>query len=176
MISLSRWQLKLSLVSIWIVTILTPLVILPMSISYISQSDLSSWTVKPLYFFLFGAYDPSRSTTPSGWSTGPAYLVVVGLLLFFFIAYVLLVTIYSIDPRSKRWVIAIGVLSLFIPYAFTVIMGIPMEVLLGVGGVYIGPLPFQFLLGLVVMKIAERKQEVLKDDSVEERHWMDEKR
>ncbi|NHI90110.1 MAG: hypothetical protein EAX87_11355 [Candidatus Thorarchaeota archaeon] len=159
----------------WIVTILTPLVTFPSSFSYESHYGRDIWSVEPLYLFLFGAYDPSRGTTPSGWSTGPGYLVVVGLLLFFFIAYALLVTIYSIDPRNKRWVIAIGVLSLFIPYAFAGFIMIPIEILLGAGGVFIGPLPFQFVLGLVSMKIAERKQEVLKDDSVEEEHLMDEK-
>ena len=82
MSSLNRWQVKSTLVLLWAVTVLTPLVILPHGISY----DGSVWSVEIVYYFLFGAYfPPSLYSEPSGWVSGPAYLVMVVFLLLFFI-------------------------------------------------------------------------------------------
>ncbi len=51
-----------------------------------------------------------------------------------------------------------GVLSLFIPGLLTG-FGISVEVNLVSTGVYIGPLPFQLIIGLVVMRLAKSGKE-----------------
>ncbi|MBY8998210.1 MAG: hypothetical protein KGD60_10785 [Candidatus Thorarchaeota archaeon] len=153
MSSLNRWQVKFSLFLMWVVTIMTPLVIVPASLSYGSGYG---WSFEPAYFFLFGSYNPPGGAEPSGWMTGPAYLAVVVFLLVFFIIYLFQVTLYCMKPTVQRWAIVSGVLSLLIPSAFTGIT-IPFDAYLG--GVYVGSLPFQFILGLVVMRLAKSGKE-----------------
>jgi hypothetical protein len=148
MSSLSRWQVKLGLLVLWCVTFLTPLVIEPTSLSY--QSEIG-WEMAPMYFFLFGSYSPSGGPGPSGWMIGPMYVMIIVMLLLFFIIYALQVTYYCIKSVTQRWAIISGILSLAIPIFLG--LSVPFEARLS--GIYAGPLPFQFILGLAVMRIAK---------------------
>ena len=170
MSSLNRWKVKFALVLLWAVTLLTPLVILPSFISY----DASGWIVEPVYFFLFGSYYPPGGYGPSGWITGPAYMSVIVFLLLFFIIYAFQVTIYYMKPITQRWAIISGLLSLSIPIIFTGI-SVPVEVILGSAGVYIGPLPFQFILGLVAMRLAKSMKEEPESNLIKEKSSLWEK-
>ncbi len=158
---LDRWKVKFVLVLMWAVTVLLPLVILP---SGISGSDRDGWNVNLVYFFLFGSYyQPSRYHEPSGWISGPGYLLVIVMLLLFFIIYAFQVTLYYMKPTTQRWAIISGVLSLLIPGLLGG-MAVPVE-----AGVYVGPLPFQFILGLVVMRLATSGNEEPESGLVKER-------
>lgn len=142
-------------VLMWIVTVLTPLVILPHGSSY----GGGIWRVEVAYYFLFGAYfPPSRYSEPSGWIIGPSYLPVIVMLLVFFITYAIQVTIYCMNPKTQRWAIMSGVLSFLIPGLFTG-FGIFGEANFVSTGVYVGSLPFQFILGIVVMRLAKPMKE-----------------
>ena len=147
---LDRWKVKSVLLLMWIVTVLTPLAILP---SEISGSDMYGWHVRVVYYFLFGAYfQPSIYSEPSGWISGPSYLGAIVLLLPFFIIYAILVTLYCMKPRTQLWAIVSGVLSFVIPGIFAGFSFLAT-------GVYLGSLPFQFILGLVVMRLAKPGKE-----------------
>jgi hypothetical protein len=149
----------------WVVTILTPLVIVPASLSYNIEYG---WSFEPAYFFLFGFYNPPGGAEPSGWMTGPAYLAVVVFLLVFFIIYAFQVTLFSMRPRTQRWAIISGVLSLLIPGIITG-FGVPVEANLAGAGIYVGPLPFQFIIGLVVMRLAKSEQDIPERDLLEKK-------
>ena len=154
----------------WAVTILTPLVIFPASLSYDSGHG---WSFEPMYFFLFGAYNPPGGSEPSGWMTGPAYLVAIVFLLVFFIIYAFQVTLYYMRPTVQRWAIVSGVLSLLIPSIFTGI-SVPLEAYLD--GVYAGSLPFQFILGLLAMRLAKKEKESPEEGLLEEKtSWWEKK-
>jgi hypothetical protein len=144
---------------------MSPLVILPVVIEY---SSGVGWSAEPMYFFLFGAYNPPGGAEPSGWISGLNYLQVIMMLLLFFIIYAAQVTIYVRTPTTKRWAIVSGIVSLLIPYFFAgIIFSTPIEVLLGAGGVYVGPVPIQFVVGLLVMRISEKERVESVDDFLE---------
>lgn len=163
MSSLSRWQVKLGLLLFWGVTVLTPLVIGPTSLSYRSSSG---WELEIMYLFLFGAYFPSGGVNSSGWFTGLMFVPYFIMFLLFFLIYALQVTYYCFKPTTQRWAIISGLLSLIIPLA-TVGISVPFGAY--IGGVYAGPLPFQFILGLVVMRIVKTGIEKPEDGLVEEK-------
>lgn len=163
MSSLNRWQVKLALVLLWGVTVVTPLAIFPASLSYDAGRG---WQMDPMYFFLFGAYNPPGGSVPAGWMSGPVYLLVIMFLLSFFIIYVFQVTIYCMKPTTQRWAIISGLLSLVIPGIFTGI-SVPVEAIFD--GVYVGSLPFQFILGLVVMRLAKSGKDEPESGLVEEK-------
>ncbi len=164
---LDRWKVKSVLVLMWVVTVLTPLAILP---SGISGSDIYGWNVRVVYFFLFGAYyQPSLYSEPSGWMSGPSYIGAIVFLLQFFIIYAILVTLYCMKPKTRLWAIISGVLSLFIPGIFA---GFGFSFL--ATGVYLGPLPFQFILGLIVMRLVKRGKEKTPFGLIDEKSsWWD---
>ncbi|MDH4212996.1 MAG: hypothetical protein OEV85_03665 [Candidatus Thorarchaeota archaeon] len=147
MSSINRWQAKLGLLLLWCVTFLTPLVIGSISLSY--QAGIG-WEMEPIYYFLFGSYSPPGGAEPSGWMIGPMYVAVIFMLLLFFVIYALQVTYYCIKPTAQRWTIISGILSLVIPIFF---LGISFPFEAYTSGIYAGPLPFQFILGLVVIRI-----------------------
>ncbi len=149
MSSLSQWRVKLGLLLFWCVTFLTPLVIGPTFLSY--ESGIG-WKMEPVYLFLFGAYIPPGTVEPFGWFIGPMFMIYIVMILLFFIIYALQVTYYCIKPTTQRWAIISGLLSLIIPL-FEMGISVPFEAY--VGGIYAGPLPFQFILGLVVMRIVK---------------------
>ena len=166
--------MKLGLASMWFVTTLTPLVILPTTVIY----DGGRWSVEPTYYFLFGAYNPLGGADPSGWITGPIYVMALVTLLLFFIIYAFQVTLYTKETMTtRRWAIISGILSLLIPYAYLgFLFHTDIEILLGAGGVFIGPLPFQFALGLLVMGITGREDLESMDDFLENGNsWGNEK-
>ncbi|MHA1635452.1 MAG: hypothetical protein ACTSUZ_12935 [Candidatus Thorarchaeota archaeon] len=70
--------------------------------------------MEPMYFFLFGAYNPPGGVEPSGWIIGPLSLIYIFMFLFFFIVYAVLVTNYCMKPNSQRGSIVSGLLSLAI--------------------------------------------------------------
>ncbi|MFW9805899.1 MAG: hypothetical protein ACFFFK_04160 [Candidatus Thorarchaeota archaeon] len=151
-----RWRLGFVLVLLWIITTLTPLVILPHGITYSG----GVWRIDVAYYFLFGAYfPPSPYSDPSGWISGPNYLVIIMMILLFFIIYAIQVTIYCFKPKEQRWAILSGLLSLFIPGVF-VGFGILNEVNIASAGIYVGPLPFQFILGVFAMRLAKPDQAI----------------
>jgi len=169
MSSLDRWQVKIGLVIFWCITVLTPLVISPAILSYQSGQE---WEMEPMYFFLFGAYNPPGGAEPSGWFIGPLYVIYIFMFLFFFIVYALLVTNYCMKPNSQRGPIVSGILSLAIT-TFLFGMSIPWDARLS--GIYAGPLPFQFIAGLIMMKIVKAGIEVPKDELLEEKpSWWEE--
>ena len=152
-----RWQVKIGLVIFWCITVLTPLVISPAILSYQSGQG---WEMVPMYFFLFAAYGPS------GWVIGPIYVIYIFMFLFFFIVYAALVTKYCVKPNSQRGPIVSGVISLAIT-TFLFGMTIPLDARLG--GIYAGPLPFQFIAGLILMWIVKSGIEDPKDELLEEK-------
>jgi len=155
---------------LWCVTVLTPLVISPTSLSY--QSGIG-WEMEPTYFFLFGAYNPPGGTEPSGWILGSVYAMIIVMLLLFFIIYALQVTYYCIKPTTQRGAIVSGLLSLIIPI-FVSGMSVPFEAY--ASGIYAGPLPFQFILGLVVMWMVKSGIERPKDELLEKKpSWWEKK-
>ena len=163
MSSLVRWQVKIGLVIFWCITVLTPLVISPAILSYQSGQG---WEMEPMYFFLFAAYGPS------GWVTGPIYVIYIFMFLLFFIVYAALVTKYCMKPNSQRRPIVSGVISLAIT-TFLFGMTIPLNARLS--GIYAGPLPFQFIAGLIVMWIVKSGLEVPEDQLLEEKpSWWEE--
>jgi hypothetical protein len=163
-----RWWLGFALVLFWVVTILTPLAILPHGITY----DGNVWRIEGAYYYLFGAYfPPSPYSETSGWISGPTYLVAIMMILLFFIIYAIQVTIYCFKPNRKRWAILCGLLSLFIPGVFAG-FGILGEANIASAGVYVGPLPFQFILGLFAMRLAKPEQAIPKrEQSNKEYSW-----
>ena len=158
MSSLNQWQVKLALLLFWCVTLLTPLVIGPTIISYRSSSG---WQIEIMYMFLFGAYFPAV-----GWFIGPMYILYIVMFLLFFLIYALQVTFYCLNSTTQRWVIISGLLSLIIPLA---VIGMSVPFAAYIGGAYAGPLPFQFILGLIVMRIVKAGIEVPKDELLEEK-------
>jgi hypothetical protein len=170
MSSISRWQVKLALTLFWCVTLFTPLVI---SSTVLSYSSGEGWTIDPMYMFIFGAYAPHGSSSLSGWFIGPMYLSVIFMALFFFIVFAALVTKYCFKPTTQRWAIAAGIISLANPIFLIGPMN-PIDALLN--GIYLGPLPFQFILGLIVMWIVKSGLEVPEDKMLEEKpSWWGEK-
>jgi hypothetical protein len=157
MSSLERWQVKLGLILLWGITILTPLVIFPISLSY--QAGVG-WEMEPIYCFLIGAYSPPGGAEPSGWIIGPMYLLVIMTLLFFFIVYALQVSIYCTKPTARRNAIIYGTISLAIPFIISGVL-VPFDAI--ISGVYVGPLPYQFILGLIVMWMVKSGKEVPED-------------
>jgi hypothetical protein len=139
----------------------------------LSYQSGSGWEIDPMYFFLFGAYNPPGGGEPSGWFIGPLYLVYIFMFLFFFIVYAVLVTNYCLKPNSQRGAIISGIVSLVITM-FLFGLTIPFEARLA--GIYAGPLPFQFIAGLVLMRIVKSGVEVPEDQLLEEKpSWWEEK-
>ncbi len=163
MISLSRWQVKIGLVLFWCVTIFTPLIIMPNSISFDSGNG---WFIEPMYVFLFGTYNPPGGAEPSGWLTGPVYVLSGFMFLFLFIVYALLVTNYCNKPNTQRGPIVVGLISLLIP-AFLAVMIVPFDA--WQSGLYVGPLPFQFIIGLILMQVVKRGIEKPKDELLDKK-------
>ncbi len=161
--SLDKWQVKFGLVLLWIITILTPLVILPTTLTY--ESNMG-WEVDRMYLFIFGAYDPSGGSGRTGWIIDPMYLPYAAIFLLFFIIYALQVTSYCVSPTIKRWVIISGILSLLIP---AILAGISYPFGAILDGSYAGPLPFQFIVGLIVMRLAKVGIKTPTDELLEEK-------
>jgi len=119
-----------------------------------------------MYMFLFGAYDPSGGSGRTGWIIDPIYILYAMIFLLFFPIYALQVTIYCRTQNVKRWVIISGALSLLIP---AVLVGISYPVGAILDGFYAGPLPFQFIMGLIVIWLAKTELEVPKGKQMEEK-------
>jgi hypothetical protein len=165
MSSISRWQVKLGLILLWGITILTPLVLAPTSLTYGSDTG---WQMDYMYMFIFGAYYPPGSADLSGWVINPMYLPYIFMLLLFFIIYPVLVTKYCLISTTQREAIIAGLISLAIPF-LVVGISVPFEARLS--GSYAGPLPLQFIMGLVVMQIVKRGIRSPKDDLLDENAW-----
>ena len=150
MSSFSQLSVKLGLIILWCVTLFTPLVIGPTSLTY-SSGD--GWTIELMYMFIFGMYFPSGGGGQSGWFINPLYIPYVFMFLTFFIIYPVLVTKYCLNPTNQRGAIISGIISLAISL-FAAGVSLPLEARLA--GVYTGPLPFQFIIGLIVMQIVKR--------------------
>ena len=164
MSSITRWQVKLGLLLLWGITILTPLVIAPTSSTYGSNTG---WQVTLAYLFLFGGYFPAYFPA-GGWFIGPMYVIYIVMFLLFFIIYALQVSKYCVRPTNQRWAIISGLLSLIIPLSiFASGLIVPLEAYLS--GIYTGPLPFQFILGLIIMQIANRGIKKPEDEFVEKK-------
>lgn len=163
MSSLSRWHVRIELILLWCTTLLTPLAIAPASITYVAGEG---WSWEPIYFFIFGSYRAPGTGGPAGWSTGPQYMVPFFMFLCFFLIYALLVTHYCIRPSNRRGAIVIGLISLAIPMFLFGWMVSPEERL---NGIYAGPLPFQFIIGLILMWVVKRGIKKPKDELLEER-------
>lgn len=171
MSSLDRWQVKIGLIVLWCITVLTPLVISPAVLTYRSGQG---WEMEPMYFFLFGAYNPPGGAEPSGWIIDPSYFVYIFMFLFFFIVYAALVTNYCMKPHSQRGAIVSGLVSLAIATFF---FGMMISFEARLAGIYAGPLPFQFIAGLIVMWIVKSGLEVPEDQLLEEKpSWWEEKK
>lgn len=170
MSSLGRWQVKLGIIILWCVTIFTPLVI---GATVLTYSSGVGWEMDPMYMFLFGAYfPPGRGGGITGWVINPIYIPYVFISLLFFIIYPILVTKYCMRPTSQGWAIIAGLISLAIS-SFMTGFGIPLEARLN--GIYAGPLPFQFIVGLVVMQIVKRGVEPPKEKLLDKKQWWEEK-
>jgi len=159
--SLHRLQVKLGLVLLWGITFFTPLVIAPSFLFAIGSIMHPS----PVYMFIFGLYYPPGSGSISGWISGPLLLLYIFTLLFFFLIYAVLVTRYCMNPTSQRGAIVTGLISLLIP--FLMVGGISL-------GIYTGPVPVQFIVGLIVLQIVKRGIKSPKDELLDEKTWWEE--
>jgi len=120
----------------------------------------------PVYMFIFGVYNPPGSGTTPGWVSGPLVPFYIFTLAFFFLIYAVLVTRYCMNPISQRGAIVAGLISLLIP--FLLVGSVSLEI-------YTGPVPVQFIVGLILLQIVKREIEPPKDKLLDKKQWWDKK-
>ena len=151
MSSLDWWQVKLGLILFGVVTLVTPLVILPVRISF--QSGIG-WNIERVYYYIFG-YSIFESEIPPYWGgIGFTYTVALTIALISSLIYTYLVTYYCMNLSNLRAAIIVGLVGQLIPF-MVVLYALSPEA--WTSGDYVGPLPIHFIVGLIVMWIAKSK-------------------
>jgi len=144
MSSLDGWKVKVSLILFWAVTILTPQIILPLTVSL--QEGV--WNIDRIYYYIFGFSIP-ESVIPYWYGgLGLRYATALTIALFLSLVYAVLVTYYCLKLSYLRATIITGLLSQIIPFMIVLYSLTPEA---WTSGDYVGPLPFMFIVGLFVI-------------------------
>ncbi|MGY5860344.1 MAG: hypothetical protein RTU63_13320 [Candidatus Thorarchaeota archaeon] len=154
MSSLDRWQVKLCFVLFWAVTLLSPLAIIPMRISYHSGIG---WNIDRIYYYIFGT-SISESVIPTWWGgIGFTYTIALTIALFSGLIYAYLVTNYYMKQSYLRAAIITGFLGQLVSLMMVLYSLYSLSPEVFTSGDYVGPLPFQFIAGLIVMWIVKSR-------------------
>ena len=164
MSSFDRWQVKLSLVLFWAVILLIPQVILPYAISYHWEIG---WNIERIYYYIFGTGIP-EGVIPTWWGgLGFTYTIALTVALFSNLVYAYLVTYYCIKQSYLRAAIITGFLSQLFPLIIVLYSLYSLSPEVFTSGDYVGPLPFQFIVGLIAMWIVKSNSEVPRRETVQ---------
>ena len=150
-------RISLALIIFWAVTLLIPLVLVPKSTDSAPFAVL--WT-----------YEPPDGMEPDGFITGPLHLFHSGAILIFNLLFAVQVTRYCRGPASLKGTVALGVASLLFPAILCLLIAWPAVV----SGTqqYFGPLPHQFIWGILLVRSTNRRRETSTwNESKEKEPW-----
>ncbi|MFW9849177.1 MAG: hypothetical protein ACFFF4_08550 [Candidatus Thorarchaeota archaeon] len=137
-----------------LVTLFVPFGAAPGSSSYTSSVG---WSISVTLFAILWVYRIPSSLEQGGFVFGPEYWNVSLIFAFPSMIFAFLVLLHVKGKISRGYTVLGGIFSLIWPGGFMLVTG--LYALLNGALVYIGPIPIQFLFGLILLRYYSPKEE-----------------